>query len=262
MVRFVTFYIKPSPDERATLQNGYQKVRKKEYLFSPNPDKVITLLFASVKRFHPKAKLTLITDEKSEFALHPSIEIFRYERKSDELDVEMLHALIGYLEVSRGSEELIYLEWDQLVQGALDDIFKRKGDLYFAVRNIHPAPIDDAFIAISAGENYREKIKFFETIIDQYDILKLKEFRYWLGKSLILSMMIFEPMVRVSLRARLITGLRFNQLKIETLDGKIYSRKLRKEELDKFVDSALVLHFPNEKRSKMGEYWHHYLAKK
>lgn len=262
MVRFLTFYVKTSPLEREELQRAHEALEKCEYLFAEEPDKTITMLFASVKRFHKEAKLTLLTDQKSAFHLHPSIEIRRYKRKSSELDIEMLYALIDYLKSLKGKEEVIYLEWDQIVQAPLTDIFKGKSDLFFTMRRIHPTPIDDAFIAIASGDNFMEKIEFFEMVIEQYDKLRLKEFRYWLGKALILSLMIFDPIAKFNTRAIPVAALRYKNLAIETLNGKIYSRKPIESEIAEGVPSAKALHFTNSMRDKMAEYWQRHLPKK
>lgn len=262
MVKFVSFYIKPSKLEAERFETTYKLTHRGTYEPADDPDKILTLMFASAKRFHPDASLCLLTDERSKFKLHPSIEIMRYPRRSDELDMEMLYALIHYLKENQGKDNTIFLEWDQLVQGHVSNIFIGKADLYFAYRRIPPVPIDDAFIAIGSGPNYKEKIDFFEVILQQYDHLPSNKLRYWLGKSLIFSLMMFEPMLKAAMHKKIIHGFEFKNLYIRILDGKKYSRKVLWHEITKFIPDALVLHFSNKKKRKIKEYWHKFLPKR
>ncbi len=254
MLTFVTYYVKPPPEELERLKTVYQLTHHKNYIPESNPDEIISIMFASVKKFHPNARCCLLTDKESQFKLDPSIEIIRYPRKTYKLDMEVLRALIYYIKTSKEEVNTIFLEWDQIVQGDVGYIFKKKADLYFAFRRIPPVPFDDAFIGIGSG-HFESIADFFKMIINEYRCIASKKLRYWLGKSLILSLMLFDHYLKRAGTKSRIVGFKWNDLFIVTLSGKKFSKKLVQDELTEYQKDSLILHFSNKKRQYLKQYW-------
>lgn len=258
MIRFVTYYVKPSKEERERLLSAYRVTHRRDYNSSANVDETLSILHASVKKFHPEAEFTLLTDQTSRFTLPPSIKLVRYPRKSDELDREVLYALIYYLQQSKEQVDTIFLEWDQIVQADLTPLFARRADLYFAFRRIKPAPIDDAFIGIGR-RNFGEVINFFNILLNEYYSMPAKPLRYWLGKSLILSFLFFDRMEQAAARGKTIAAFVIENTTISIVDGKEFSKKLQAGEESHYQAGAKVVHFSNQKSRFLKEYWEKFL---
>jgi hypothetical protein len=258
MLTFVTYYVKPPPQELEQLKGIYRLLNRNDYDPTSNPDEIISLMFASVKKFHPDARLCLLTDGHSQFKLDPSIEIIRYPRLSNQLDMEVLRALIYYLKNVKKEVNTIFLEWDQLVQQEVSHIFLRKTDLYLVYRRIRPLPFDDSFIGMGTGD-FNKIIDFFEIILREYENLETNKFRYWLGKSMIFSTLFFERMKKAGSHKKPILAFKIKKLTITILNAKKYSNKLRHEEIDEYQPDAYILHFSNKKSRRLKEYWEKFL---
>lgn len=254
MVTFLTYYVKPPPEELEKIKASYKLLHRKSYAVKEDPDEIISIMFASAKKYHPDARCCLITDKTSQFNLDPSIEIIRYPRKTYKLDLEILRALIFYLKTAKEEVNTIFLEWDQVVQSNISHMFTVKYDLYLPFRRIPPTPFDDSIIGISSGD-YAGVIDFFMHVLKEYKMLKSQYFRYWLGKSMIFSIMLFNPMIKSSRRYKRVIAFRFKNIMIAVLNAKKYSRKLLVEETKQYQEDSHVVHFSNKKCRYMKEYW-------
>lgn len=261
MPTFVTYYVKPPPDELDRLKTVYQLTHKETYSPEANPDEIISTMFASVKKFHPNARCCLITDKGSQFKLDPSIKIIRYPRKTYKLDMEVIRALIFYLQTSKEQANTIFLEWDQIVQSDISNLFITKADLYFSYRRIPPAPFDDAFIGIGSG-NFAAVADFFKMILKEYRHITTKKLRYWLGKSVILSLLMFDHYVKRAGKKKRIVGFKWKDVMIAVVSGKKYSRKIPLSEVNTYQEDTLIVHFSNKKRQYLKEYWEKFVKDK
>lgn len=260
MTTFVSYYVDISESEKKKLGLIYRLLTRQERYFPENPKELLALMFASVKKFHPDARLCLITDGSTKLDLDPSIEIIRYPRQTDQLDQEVLFGLIHYLKNSPRDENTIFLEWDHLVQSNLDSIFLVKTDLYFTYRKVRPFPIDAGFIAIGGGKK-AQIIDFLELLYTQYDQLITDKFRCSLGLSFILSLMIYDLYKgRSKESTKRVVAFKYKEIVIGVLSGSEYNAKPLREKLLNYLPNVKVIHFKNARKKEMKQYWEKYLT--
>lgn len=262
MITFVTHYIELTPlalKKIGVARGSY--VRQK--MFMPkNPEKILDTLYRSIKKFHPKSDLILLTDATTKIAIDPSIKVIRIPMETECTDYESLKAKIYYLKHFPPKTHIIFLEWDMLLQDNLSHIFESNQDVYLTVRNLYPMPFNDGFIAVRGSQaSFAHTRIFFDFLLKHYNNFTTKKYWYWYGLQLILKK-IFLP-VFLNTRPKKISDLtmEYKGVKIGFLDGKIYNYNSPLRLMGKFCEGKKAVHFSKSKKISMLSYWKKYLDK-
>ncbi len=254
MITFVTHYIDLSPEMIKHIQLARASYTSKQLYLVKNPEGIINTLYESIKTFHPKSSLIVLTDENSQIELDPAIKLVRLPRKTNFVDFECLQAKVTFLRKTPPKTNVIFLEWDMIVQDNLEHIFEDKSDLILTFRNILPMPFNDGFIGVKRG-GFERVCRFFDMILKRYNHFTREKYKYWYGLQLIFKSLfrnIFLTIKPVKVKHM---GLNYKDLKIRFLDGKIYNYNPIAERAKRISKSKKVVHFSKRKKLGMLGYW-------
>lgn len=133
--------------------------------------KMIALMWASFRRFHPGSTLTVLTDMESQFKL-PGATIWRRELDPNRIMYERMvwqrDALSGL-----GSEYPVFLlDSDMLCLGSFSHLFDEgtaSFDLALTFRRSHNSPINGGLLIVNTGEEPRKRvIEMMSRMIENY----------------------------------------------------------------------------------------------
>lgn len=254
MITFVIYYIHLSEAMIKQVQAAQHYFTHKIPYRIENPERIIQTVEKSIKAFHPDSRLVILTDEKTQLNLSSQIKIARITRNTNFLDLEILKAKIKFLKKYPLKENLIFLDWDVLIQDNLEDIFKKDGDLFFTYRNLFPTPFNDGFIAVRQT-GIKKTCEFFEMLMNYYDHFSRNQFKYKNGLKLILKKLFFEAFQKIKPAKIEHVQLDYKGLKIQFLDGNIYNYNPIKKRVTSIYEEKKVIHFSKEKKIDILGYW-------
>ncbi|MEC7839890.1 MAG: hypothetical protein VX777_07605 [Chlamydiota bacterium] len=258
MITFVTHYVSLKPDVVKTINRARAQYTGSMFFVIESPNAIITAMYKAIKKFHPNAKLIVLTDKDTEFDLDPAIKIVRIPMKTQEIDFEAFKAKILFLKKYPVKGHVIFMEWDLLVQSNLEHIFESDRDIFFTFRNLLPMPINDGFIAINKN-GISNAIKLLSIILNRYKNFVSTKFRYWYGLQLILKEIFLPLFFKINPRKVHHMRLNFQGVKVGFLHGKTYNYNPIVQSIDEFLPQHKVIHFSKHKKVNIIPYWKKFL---
>jgi hypothetical protein len=140
--------------------------------------RLVTLFFRSVRRFHPSARLVLLTDERTRIALdEPGIELVRSAVDPARLMLHRMRAQLGYLRAAEPGVDLFLLDADMLVNASLEELGAIPEDLALTYRR-DPMPINGGFIFVPAAGR-RPARAFLERVYGAFETRHADQGAWW-----------------------------------------------------------------------------------
>ncbi len=228
--------------------------------FPDNVDNEISLCFQSIKRFHPEARLVLLTDQKTPVQTLEDVEVVRYDVDPEQPAYMRLKAQRQFLLSVTTSEPIVFCDYDLLYQDSIDPLFNNDFDLAFVYRkayhgSAHPAPLNGGFMGIHS-KSLAKAIHFLEAIHSYY-LKHFPGYKEWGGYQASLNEFIGaenihnafpNPVTVDGIRILLLPSTKYNYA-IETETGII-----------DFKPEKKILHFKGARKEAMADYWNTYLA--
>jgi hypothetical protein len=147
MLSFVTFHV-DLPDERPHVSGARPAALSMDAAVY---HRLVTLFFRSARRFHPSARLILLTDGQTRIALdEPDVEVVRGDIDPARLMLHRMRAQLAYLQVAEPGVDLVFLDADMLVNASLQELAAIPEDLALTYRR-DPMPINGGFIFVPAA---------------------------------------------------------------------------------------------------------------
>lgn len=174
-VQLVVFHV----DNGATVvdRSKYGDFRARDY------HKMIALMWASFRRFHPGSTLTILTDTESRFKL-PGAAIWRREIDTNRIMYERMVWQRDALSSLSSDYPIFLLDSDMLCLGSFSHLFKEETDsfdLALTFRRSHNSPINGGLLIVNTGEHARKRvIDMMSQMIDSYADMSEGE-KTWFG---------------------------------------------------------------------------------
>lgn len=216
------------------------------------PKELIRAMLISARLFHPDCRLVILTDKKTPFHDLPSeIEIIRYEYDPRHVILQRTQAQIKFIEDSPG-ENILFLDYDILIQGNLEHLFLRDFDVGLTYRK-HAMAINGGVIIIH-GANSSAAVHFMQRI---HALMKEKyqSFLTWYSDQLALQ---DEVKVPESLQNQTAI-IRSSNTKILLLPCSIYNFTTHEYKMDGTYPDKLILHFKGKRKPYQIPYFEKHL---
>lgn len=228
--------------------------------FPSNVDNEISLCFQSIKRFHPKARLVLLTDLTTQVHLNDDIEVIRYDVDPQKPAYMRLVAQQNFLKKLTEVEPVVFCDYDLLFQESLEPLFKKSFDLAFVYRQFlggapHPAPINGGFMGIHS--ECLAKATWFLEAIHSYYIKYFPKYEEWGGFQASLNQYLIPEKIHNAFP----NSYNFNGIRILLLPSEEYNFAIESDNgLIDFKPEKKILHFKGARKEAMADYWNSYLA--
>lgn len=250
MITFVTHFVEIQDKQFEEINKVILRFFQGKPFHHSQPQKLIELMIQSAKKTHPDARFVILTDEKTQFNLSEDISIIRSAQKGDQIDFERMGARIDYLKNHPLTENIIFLDWDILIQKNLEHIFHNHCDMFFTLRTARLFPVNDGIIGVKI-KNIKHVIHFFESMQKYYNNLK-PEFKKWWG---------FQLLIKHFFDFRKIKNgiLHTNNLTFGFLPVLKYNASPKIDQLSVYQKEPFVIHFKGERKKMMENYWENFL---
>lgn len=242
MIYFVTHYIAISPQDVHSIQTyfpGYYHFQEMESL--------IPLMFESAARFHPRCKKILLTDMQTRIEV-PGVEVIRYPISTESVILSQIESYIAFIKEWDRKGDLIFLDWDMLVQGSLEPIFQNRCDIIFTVREHENMPINTGLIALPKGGS-PNTLSLFEHVKEKLRRWPESYVHHWFVDQLAFSEM-FQPFIKGGNE----TDFTYANLKVHLLPCAIYNFSPTPFSTKKEYLEPIILHFKGYRKTAMQDY--------
>ncbi len=257
MITFVTHYVDFENRDLTAIKDVIAQVNVNEMYQYPNPKKLIALMFASAHQCHPDAHFVILTDEETELNFGPEIEIHRSPHRNCQLDHERVKSRIRYLEQYTEKNNIIFLDWDILIQKNLNHLFNGDCGLILTYQRDKNWCCNDGVIGISSKE-IKKVLEFFQMALKEYSNLENKGYYEWFGFQCILDKIIFPHLENQNLNR-----LTLNNLKICLISSKAYNASPHSlNYTSDLYPNPAILHFKGYRKRTMSSYWSKHLKPK
>jgi hypothetical protein len=276
MIVFVCYYIHFSKNQIDNINKVWEQVSYNKYVPMTEIELLLSGMFESVRNFHSDAKMVLVTDPDVHLELPSFIDVIHRQRETDDFQIERIKTKIYCLEKFGDDAHVIFLDPDILIRGSLEEIFQRKGDLFFTYETMKSMmakmtyqeiqdiekkfkatvmfPINAGFIVVRQGKVH-ETCRYFRKMIKGFSLITQKEFYDWSGFQYLLRNSIFPIVSDKEDRINTLL-LKYYDLKIALLNADIYN--YAPEPQKKIPDNVKIAHFKGVCRKKiMLEYLSH-----
>lgn len=158
MITFVIFYIDLEMEVHHKIQelaHGYRVYQ---------PQKLLSLLFASIRRVYPSAKIVLLTNESTLLPKGEQIEVIKSNVDPAKVVTSRLEATIDYLKKAPKESKYVVMDYDMIVQKPFDEVFEGGFDVGLTARQ-HKHPINGGIVFLP--ENKVDKgVQFHQGVLD------------------------------------------------------------------------------------------------
>lgn len=224
--------------------------------FFENPLSMIDVAFKSCELFHPGCKKIVLTDSKTKISLDQSIEIFRFDFiHSNEPAYTRLKAQIEFLKTFEESSNILFIDYDMLINEKLDEIFKIPFDVGLTYRLNNVLLFNGGVLFISEGHR-KAACRFLQNIKWNLEIHH-KHYSIWGGFQI--SLLTYIGWQNFFYRKSSIIEVK--GFKIAFFPTKKYNYTPASDDLIQYPDK-FILHFKGDKKKLMLLYWNQYLNKK
>jgi hypothetical protein len=260
MITFVTFHVDFDRDSEDYLINS--KVRLKEKVSFINKEfdhrAMIDTMFKSARLFHPECKCIVLTDNKTDISsLDSLVEIRRFEIDPRKIILSRLIAQIEYLKKYAAHDDLLFLDYDIILNGNLDHIFKQDFDIAVTYRESKKGmPINGGLLFVS-GRRKERSLAFLERVHAIYMAQYANNDVWWgdqlaLRDALKVNDFTANTVVDVDgVRVLILSCDEYNYYPAEGYRSILFELKNKK-----------VLHFKDMQKKVMHLYWNSYLAER
>ncbi|CDR34762.1 hypothetical protein [Criblamydia sequanensis] len=239
-----------------TFATHYQALDEKAEPFRPINFSLIHLMFESVSLFHPNCRKVLLTDRKTHFE-EETFEIIRYPIDNYPLRYAETVAQAQFLKSHPENGNLIFLDFDILVQANLESVFENTEDIFLTLRPSPIIPINLGVTFVKRG-SFQKAFKFFNQILAKM-LLQNNRLMNWGGSQKAIWGLLQPSIVRMDKDKDSIT---LDSLNIKFLKGDIYNYSSETvEEMEKHHPDKKILHFKGHLKEAMPIYFDKYLKK-
>jgi len=254
MITFVTYFVKLNSNELKNINQVISHFYNGEVFHHDNPMELISMMFASARLFHPGCGMVVLTDEKTAINLDPEVKTIRLARKTDDLNVESMKIRYAFLKNLTDGNNIIFLDWDILIQENLDHLFDDQSELILTYRRKYSLPINSGFIGIH-GKSVEKISHFYNDIFDHYENLPNREYRKWWGFQMILNELFANYLPKVP-NYPPPYKFNFNNIKITLIRSDKYNASPHLIELKSYYFPKIaVVHFKGTRKKAMKTYW-------
>ena len=156
---FVTFHVTMGPNE---------SVHPNEALIEWEQQEILRVMAASVRLFHPKASVTLLTDPRTaSLGWSRRCRCIIREINPKQLMLERALAQQSHIANSRMTAPMVLLDSDILLNQSLGDLFRRSFDVALTWRPHGEMPINGGFMVLNADRPDVSKA-FFDRFVAIY----------------------------------------------------------------------------------------------
>lgn len=181
MINFIVFFMDLHNETKKAINIDYPTVT------IDNPSLLLSLMCKSIKASNPMSKITILTD-KDTVIRKLDVELIRYELEKDKPILSRTIAWVNFLSkmnLENHFLDLIFIDYDTLIQGNLNKVFDKKFDLGFTYRDNDNWPINAGVIFIQ--KTAIKKAEVFFTDFLKIHCMKNKNGSLWGGDQDILA---------------------------------------------------------------------------
>lgn len=245
MLRFVNFYMRVP--EGTSLPHFPQTAEVKD------PVPFINRCLQSAEHFHPGCEKLLLTDQETQFpGLWSEIELRRFpELNFQTLILSKLRAEAALLEQLESSAQLIFLDYDILINANLEAVFEQELDVALTFREKRVQIFNGGVLFVKQPKGLLFLKKIIQQIIQYHP-----RYLSWEGDQI--AFLTFIDPKRFFTRASDL--IEIDGLKIRLLPAEVYNYTPPNWEVTEELKKVKIIHFKDKRKRFMDKYWEQFLS--